>query len=574
MKPAAAAHKPNGSVLPLSMRLLRSMGSCSCCCNDCHVSEEADAALLDDMNKVVLGGPLTSIDQDDKKNGSQRNGEGQLQQRRWNVAHDVSPWVVEPMMARTAPTELQQSVMERILHDYRLICQFYHCEVDAAVLTTIRFSLPSLRTSLSAAFHDNDMLALCELLFRYANGPLQHIRRLDFSRRTRVRSLPSMPLRNLAATGFGSHGALALAKLLQHTQYISELYLERNRIGPYGASALFIACSTNPTLQQLSVRRCRVGERGGLAFAAYAIPSPTCGLLLADLSANAIGYRGSLAIEYAMQTRVAQDASSEEPRPHLVLDMEGNLVFQEIMNSVTHGLGILLALVGACMMSAAVQDRSLRHRWSCGVYSTSLVVLYTSSTLYHSFFTLRHTKWVFEVIDKCAIYILIAGSYTPFLQIVLSYHSMFSEGLLLFLWSLCVMGVGVEFALPTWKQKGTFSLAMFLGMGWSALVCLPEVARIIPLRAIHLMTLGGLAYTAGVPFFVRNNSTFFVVFFVGILVGFVSSHNRLVVQTWTMRFGIYLSSLGVSFTGLECFYMWFRYPTLYNTNDIASTLAL
>jgi hemolysin III len=489
------------------MRLLRSMGSCSCCCNNCNVSEESDAVLLDDMSKVVLGKPLTSIHQDDQKNESQRSDEMQQHQRHWNDCHDVSPWVVEPMLARTAPTELQQSVMERILHDYHLICQFYHCDVDAAVLTTIRFSLPSLRTSVSATFHDNDMLALCELLFRYANGPLQHIRRLDFSRRTRVRSLPSMPLRNLAATGFGSHGALALAKLLQHTQFITELYLERNRIGPYGASALFIACATNATLQQLSVRRCRVGERGALAFAAYVIPSATGGLQMADLSANAIGYRGSLAIERAMQMRADCAAGGPTP-PHLVLDMEGNLVFQEIMNSVTHGLGILLALVGAFIMSAAVQDRSLRHRWSCGVYSTSLVVLYTSSTLYHSFFTLRHTKWVFEVIDKCAIYILIAGSYTPFLQIVLSYNSLFSQGLLLFLWSLCVMGVGVEFLFPTWQQKGTFSLAMFLGMGWSALVCLPEVARSIPLRAVHLMALGGLAYTAGVPFFVRNNSTF------------------------------------------------------------------
>ena len=162
------------------------------------------------------------------------------------------------------------------------------------------------------------------------------------------------------------------------------------------------------------------------------------------------------------------------------------------------------------MMNRVLQDHSSspRHFYSCTIYSISLVVLYTSSTLYHSFFTLRHTKYVFEVIDKCAIYILIAGSYTPFLQIVLSHYMIYSYGLLCFLWLFCGLGVTVEFMYPIWKYKGTFSLVMFLCMGWSALICIPEVARIIPPRALHFMTMGGLSYTAGVPFFVRNNSTY------------------------------------------------------------------
>lgn len=111
--------------------------------------------------------------------------------------------------------------------------------------------------------------------------------------------------------------------------------------------------------------------------------------------------------------------------------------------------------------------------------------------------------------DKCAIYILIAGSYTPFLQVVLSHEPRFSNYLLFFLWILCIMGIGVEFVLPNWIYKPRFSLAMYLGMGWSALVCLPEVARSIPKEGIHLMVMGGVAYTAGVPFFVRNNSTYY-----------------------------------------------------------------
>jgi len=119
---------------------------------------------------------------------------------------------------------------------------------------------------------------------------------------------------------------------------------------------------------------------------------------------------------------------------------------------------------------------------------------------------MQNTKYIFEVLDKCAIYILIAGSYTPFLQIVLSHEPTYSIGLLAFIWVCCLLGIGVEAFCPSWKGKGKFSLAMYLGMGWSAAVCLPEVARVVPEGAMQLMILGGVGYTAGVPFFVRDNN--------------------------------------------------------------------
>jgi hemolysin III len=181
-----------------------------------------------------------------------------------------------------------------------------------------------------------------------------------------------------------------------------------------------------------------------------------------------------MAIETAM-TNLHKQNQKKHPRHqiHMTLDLEGNLVFQEVMNCITHGCGVLLAFVGSFTLSTAVRGSSTRHVVSCAVYSTSLVVLYTSSTLYHSFFSMRNTKWVFEVLDKCAIYILIAGSYTPFLQIVLAHEPIWSIFLLGFLWILCLLGITVEFVMPTWQYKRQFSLAMYLGMGWSALVCLP-----------------------------------------------------------------------------------------------------
>jgi len=232
--------------------------------------------------------------------------------------------------------------------------------------------LPSLRVT--PPFRDADMLALAELLIKYGSGPLQSIRRLDFSKHRKIRG----------QDGMGSHGALALAKMLQSggAPNVTEILLQRNHIGPYGAAAIFLACAQEHSapVEHLSLRRCKIGERGALALAAYIVPSTTTALSVIDLSANHCGYHGCVAIDRAVQKRDEQGL-----QPVMTIDLEGNQVFPEILNSVTHGLGLLMAFVGAYVMSSAVRGKSQVHSVSCGIYSTSLVVLYTSSTLFHRY---------------------------------------------------------------------------------------------------------------------------------------------------------------------------------------------
>lgn len=179
---------------------------------------------------------------------------------------------------------------------------------------------------------------------------------------------------------------------------------------------------------------------------------------------------------------------------------------KQIMNGVTHGLGVVLSCIGGYMLSQRAQNQSLTHVISCSVYTTSLLVLYLSSTLFHSFFSLQHIKYIFQVMDKCAIYVLIAGSYTPFLTVMFGDKPIYSIGLLGFIWTCCFLGISVEALAPTWKWRPVFSLSMYLGMGWAAMVCLPETNDRLPIRCIHLLVLGGVGYTAGVPFFVRDNN--------------------------------------------------------------------
>ena len=137
------------------------------------------------------------------------------------------------------------------------------------------------------------------------------------------------------------------------------------------------------------------------------------------------------------------------------------------MNAVTHCIGVMLSLFGGRLLLELVKDKSYTHIISCGVYSGSLLALYLSSTLFHSFFTTINARYVFRVMDKCAIYILIAGSYTPFIQILLSDQPLFSFGLLGFIWICCVLGISVEAFCPNWKYRQMFSLSMYLGMGVS-----------------------------------------------------------------------------------------------------------
>jgi hypothetical protein len=256
----------------------------------------------------------------------------------------ISPLVSGPMMldhidtiGETLPSTTSTAV-ETLIGEYMCFCRFYNVTYNAGILTTLRFALPCLRVT--GSFHDEDMLALVELLIRHGNKSLKYITRLDFT----IAGKEGRHWRNNKLVGFTSHGALALAKALQTTRYIKQVFLHRHRIGPYGASAIFLACRTNPTIEAINLRRCRIGERGAFAFCEIIMGmNPTIindmnnnningttklgchGLVDVDLSANRIGHQGTVAIERAIERRMANN--KENP---IFVNLEGNLVFPEV----------------------------------------------------------------------------------------------------------------------------------------------------------------------------------------------------------------------------------------------------
>lgn len=170
---------------------------------------------------------------------------------------------------------------------------------------------------------------------------------------------------------------------------------------------------------------------------------------------------------------------------------------EEIANSVTHGIGAALSVAGLTLLVvlAAIYGDVWRVV-SFSIYGSSLVVLYLASTLYHSFQNPR-VKRVFRILDHASIYLLIAGSYTPFLLV--SMRGVWGWALFGVVWGLAVMGVAFKvFFIGRFEVLAT---AAYVLMGWLAVIAFKEMLVRVPPGGVTLLMAGGITYTAGVIFY-------------------------------------------------------------------------
>jgi hemolysin III len=170
---------------------------------------------------------------------------------------------------------------------------------------------------------------------------------------------------------------------------------------------------------------------------------------------------------------------------------------EEIANSVTHGVGALLSLIGtAILLYRAARYGTTLHVVSFAVYGSCLFLLHLSSTLYHALRPPR-AKRVFRVFDHCSIYLLIAGTYTPFL--LLSLWGRWGLTLLIAIWTLAVAGIVFKSLFIGRLQKA--SVLLYILMGWMIVVAAREAWVRVPHAAIGFVAAGGLFYTLGVAFY-------------------------------------------------------------------------
>lgn len=193
---------------------------------------------------------------------------------------------------------------------------------------------------------------------------------------------------------------------------------------------------------------------------------------------------------------------------------------EEIANAVSHGLGALLSVAGLTFLVIyATLEGSSERIASFTIYGSTLVALFLASTLYHAINN-EKAKRILKIIDHCAIYLLIAGTYTPLM--LLTVKGPIGHTMLAIIWSLAAIGIAFKLIFGT--KYRFISLATYLGMGFISLVIIHHLNQALPIGGMLLLAAGGLIYASGVYFYVQKKIPFNHAIWHLFVLGGASSH--------------------------------------------------
>ncbi|MFA0413725.1 hemolysin III family protein [Vibrio renipiscarius] len=176
-------------------------------------------------------------------------------------------------------------------------------------------------------------------------------------------------------------------------------------------------------------------------------------------------------------------------------------VKEEIANTITHAIGMVLGVIGLVLLllKANAYHADALTIASFSIYGASIIVLFLASTLYHAIPSPR-AKRALKTFDHCAIYLLIAGSYTPFLLV--SLRTPLAIGLMVVIWSIALIGIIMKVVFVYRFKR--LSLVTYLLMGWLSLIVIYQLALHVQLGGLVLLGLGGVIYSLGVVFYVAK----------------------------------------------------------------------
>ncbi len=172
--------------------------------------------------------------------------------------------------------------------------------------------------------------------------------------------------------------------------------------------------------------------------------------------------------------------------------------YEELANTITHGAGVALSILGLVLL--VVRAAIYGDAWqvvSFSIYGSSLILLYLASTLYHGFKSKR-VKEILRIFDHSAIYLLIAGTYTPFLLVTL--RGPWGWSLFGTIWGLALLGI--TFKIIFGPKYEIVSTIFYLMMGWVVIIAIKPLIAALPLAGLVWLVAGGLAYSLGVIFYV------------------------------------------------------------------------
>jgi hemolysin III len=188
---------------------------------------------------------------------------------------------------------------------------------------------------------------------------------------------------------------------------------------------------------------------------------------------------------------------------------------EEIANSISHGFGAALAIAGLVLLTLrAAEVGGTRHVICCAVFGASAVLLYLCSALYHS---LSHTRAyrVMRSLDHSSIYLLIAGTYTPFT--LLGLRGTVGWTLFAVVWSCACLGILIKaFTVGRWEVLST---GVYLAMGWACVFAIKSMYALLAHPVFALVLIGGVCYTAGIPFYASKRKYMHFVWHLWVLAG-------------------------------------------------------
>ncbi len=164
---------------------------------------------------------------------------------------------------------------------------------------------------------------------------------------------------------------------------------------------------------------------------------------------------------------------------------------EEILNSITHGLGIILSIISFVLFIKNSNGNNIKL--TCNIiYSSTLLILYSVSTIYHGL-KINLSKKIFRVLDHCSIFLLIAGTYTPIA--IISIDGTFGIIIIFVIWTAALLGIILN--IIDLKKFAKFSMICYISMGWTALIAIKPILNNFSKNQVWMLFIGGVMYTIG-----------------------------------------------------------------------------
>lgn len=300
----------------------------------------------------------------------------------------------------------------------------------------------------------------------------------------------------------GPMASVALAACLRENQSVRILEITGNDITDDAAEAIAVLIRSAKLLEEVDLHSNAITTKGAQLLADAIREAKHDGSALQKFR---------ITNNYLRQQGVdLMEAATTGHDGHFHVDLrDGNFMCEEVWNAITHGLGCASAI--ACLVVLCITcstcEASYRYWTAALIYGISQLTMFLCSTLFHSFHRCGPSD-IFGILDHAAIYILIAGTYSPYLLVTRLYddHFAISMGTMVIIWSLALLGIVIDLAADkTNVIIQRLSLLLYVIMGWFVVFISPWLFPLLSSKAVTLLELGGIVYTAGVYFFIKGN---------------------------------------------------------------------